>query len=135
MECKENKRDKLIDKLISFLLSVELVLQGCEPLASLCEDDIKLEKNNIIVYRKVNNKYTYTQISVEFNLITTKCINGSKKINIKIKGLDGFEYSFDILDNDPKYEKMYSSMSSILKFYIMDKASICVNLLDEYFLK
>ena len=135
MECKENKRDKLIDKLISLLLSVELVLQGCEPLASLCEDDIKLEKNKIIVYRKVNNKYTYTQISVEFNLITTKCINGSKKINIKIKGLDGFEYSFDILDNDPKYEKMYSSMSSILKFYIMDKASICVNLLDEYFLK
>ena len=135
MECKENKRDKLIDKLISLLLSVELVLQGCEPLASLCEDDIKLEKNNIIVYRKVNNKYTYTQISVEFNLLTTKCINGSKKINIKIKGLNGFEYSFDILDNDPKYEKMYSSMSSILKFYIMDKASICVNLLDEYFLK
>ena len=135
MECKENKRDKLIDKLISLLLSVELVLQGCEPLASLCEDDIKLEKNNIIVYRKVNNKYTYTQISVEFNLITTKCINGSKKINIKIKGLNGFEYSFDILDNDPKYEKMYSSMSSILKFYIMDKANICVNLLDEYFLK
>ena len=135
MECKENKRDKLIDKLISLLLSVELVLQGCEPLASLCEDDIKLEKNNIIVYRKVNNKYTYTQISVEFNLIATKCINGSKKINIKIKGLNGFEYSFDILDNDPKYEKMYSSMSSILKFYIMDKASICVNLLDEYFLK
>ena len=135
MECKENKRDKLIDKLISLLLSVELVLKGCEPLASLCEGDIKLEKNNIIVYRKVNNKYTYTQISVEFNLITTKCINGSKKINIKIKGLDGFEYSFDILDNDPKYEKMYSSMSSILKFYIMDKASICVNLLDEYFLK
>ena len=85
MECKENKRDKLIDKLISLLLSVELVLQGCEPLASLCEDDIKLEKNNIIVYRKVNNKYTYTQISVEFNLIATKCINGSKKINIKIK--------------------------------------------------
>ena len=135
MECKENKKDKLIDKLISLLLSVELVLQGCEPLASLCEDDIKLEKNNIIVYRKVNNKYTYTQISVEFNLIATKCINGSKKINIKIKGLNGFEYSFDILDNDPKYEKMYSSMSSILKFYIMDKASICVNLLDEYFLK
>ena len=135
MECKENKRDKLIDKLISLLLSVELVLQGCEPLASLCEDDIKLEKNKIIVYHKVNNKYTYTQISVEFNLITTKCINGSKKINIKIKGLNGFEYSFDILDNDPKYEKMYSSMSSILKFYIMDKASICVNLLDEYFLK
>lgn len=135
MECKENKRDKLIDKLISLLLSVELVLQGCEPLASLCEDDIKLEKNKIIVYRKVNNKYTYTQISVEFNLIATKCINDSKKINIKIKGLAGFEYSFDILDNDPKYEKMYSSMSSILKFYIMDKASICVNLLDEYFLK
>ena len=135
MECKENKRDKLIDKLISLLLSVELVLQGCEPLASLCEDDIKLEKNNIIVYRKVNNKYTYTQISVEFNLLTTKCINGSKKINIKIKGLNGFEYSFDILDNDPKYEKMHSSMTSILKFYIMDKANICVNLLDEYFLK
>ena len=135
MECKENKRDKLIDRLISLLLNVELVLQGCEPLASLCEDDIKLEKNKIIVYRKVNNKYTYTQISVEFNLIATKCINGSKKINIKIKGLIGFEYSFDILDNDPKYEKMYSSMSSILKFYIMDKASICVNLLDEYFLK
>ena len=135
MECKENKRDKLIDKLISLLLSVELVLKGCEPLASLCEDDIKLEKNGIIVYRKVNNKYTYTQISVEFNLIATKCINGSKKINIKIKGLNGFEYSFDILDNDPKYEKMYSCMSSILKFYIMDKASICVNLLDEYFLK
>ena len=135
MECKENKRDKLIDKLISLLLSVELVLKGSEPLASLCEDDIKLEKNGIIVYRKVNNKYTYTQISVEFNLIATKCIDGSKKINIKIKGLDEFEYSFDILDNDPKYYKMYSSMSSILKFYIMDKASICVNLLDEYFLK
>ena len=135
MECKENKRDKLIDKLISLLRSVEFVLQGCEPLASLCEDDIKLEKNNIIVYRKVNNKYTYTQISVEFNLIVTKCINGSKKINIKIKGLNGFEYSFDILDNDPKYEKMHSSMTSILKFYIMDKANICVNLLDEYFLK
>ena len=135
MECKENKRDKLIDKLISLLLSVELVLKGSEPLASLCEDDIKLEKNGIIVYRKVNNKYTYTQISVEFNLIATKCIDGSKKINIKIKGLDEFEYSFDILDNDPKYYKMYSRMSSILKFYIMDKASICVNLLDEYFLK
>ena len=135
MECKENTRDKLLDKLISLLLSVELVLQGCEPLASLCEDDIKLEKNKIIVYRKVNNKYTYTQISVEFNLIATKCINGSKKINIKIKGLNGFEYSFDILDNDPKYKQMYTYMKSILKFYIMDKASICVNLLDEYFLK
>ena len=135
MDCKENKRDNLIDKLITLLLNVELVLQGCESFASLCEDDIKFEKNKIIVYRKVNNKYTYTQISVEFNLLTTKCINGSKKINIKIKGLNGFEYSFDILDNDPKYEKMYSSMSSILKFYIMDKANICVNLLDEYFLK
>ena len=44
MECKENKRDKLIDKLISLLLSVELVLKGCEPLAPLCEDDIKFEK-------------------------------------------------------------------------------------------
>ena len=135
MDCKENKRDNLIDKLITLLLNVELVLQGCESFASLCEDDIKFEKNKIIVYRKVNNKYTYTQISVEFNLLTTKCINGSKKINIKIKGLNGFEYSFDILDNDPKYEKMHSSMTSILKFYIMDKANICVNLLDEYFLK
>lgn len=71
----------------------------------------------------------------QLNLIATKCINGSKKINIKMKGFIGFEYSFDILDNDPKYEKMYSCMSSILKFYIMDKASICVNLLDEYFFK
>ena len=135
MECKENKRDKLIDKLISLLLSVELVLQGCEPLASLCEDDIKLEKNKIIVYRKVNEKDTQRQISVEFNLIATKCINGSKKINIKIKGLNGFEYSFDILDNDPKYKKMHSCMSSILKFLYDDKASVCINLLDEYFLK
>ena len=135
MECKENTRDKLIDKLISLLSNVELVLKGCEPLTSLCKDDIKLENNKITIYRKVDNKYSYTRISVEFNLIATKCINGSKKINIKMKGFIGFEYSFDILDNDPKYEKMYSSMSSILKFYIMDKASICVDLLDEYFLK
>ena len=45
------------------------------------------------------------------------------------------DYSFDILDNDPKYEKMYSCMTSILKFVYDDVANICINLLDEYFLK
>ena len=135
MECKENKKEKLKDRLISLLSDVELVLKGCEPLSSLCEDDIKLEKNKITIYRKVNNKYSYTQISVEFNLLTTNSIDENKRINIKMKGLIGFEYSFDILDNDPKYKKMHSYMSSILKFLYDDKATVCVNLLDEYFLK